>query len=44
LRVLAPFAGDYYFIALAAAAVMWSLSYGLFATLFAILTGPRAPG
>lgn len=43
LRVLAPFTGDYYFVALALAAAMWSLAYGLFALLyFGMLTGPRA--
>jgi uncharacterized protein involved in response to NO len=42
LRVLAPFTGDYYFVALATAAAMWSTAYGLFAFLyFAMLTGPR---
>lgn len=42
LRVLAPFTGDYYFLALAVAAAMWSFAYGLFAVLyFGMLTGPR---
>ena len=43
LRVGAPFTGDYYFVALSAAAGLWSLAYGLFALLyFGMLTGPRA--
>ncbi len=43
VRVGAPFTGDYYFVALAVAAGLWSLAYGLFALLyFRMLTGPRA--
>ncbi|WP_363352101.1 NnrS family protein [Methylocystis echinoides] len=45
LRIAAPFTGDYYFVALAVAAGMWSLAYGLFALLyFGMLTGPRLQG
>lgn len=43
VRVSAPFTGEYYFAALAVAAGLWSLAYGLFALLyFGMLTGPRA--
>lgn len=43
LRIGAPFTGDYYFVALAVAAGLWSLAYGLFALLyFGMLTRPRA--
>ncbi len=43
LRVGAPFTGEYYFVALAVAAGLWSLAYGLFVLLyFGMLTGPRA--
>jgi uncharacterized protein involved in response to NO len=43
LRVGAPFVGEYYFVALAVAAGLWSLAYGLFVLLyFGMLTGPRA--
>jgi len=43
LRVGAPFSGEYYFVALAVAAGLWSLAYGLFVLLyFGMLTGPRA--
>jgi uncharacterized protein involved in response to NO len=43
LRVGAPFMGEYYFVALAVAAGLWSLAYGLFVLLyFGMLTGPRA--
>lgn len=42
LRIGAPFTGDYYFVALAVAAGMWSLAYGLFVLLyFGMLTRPR---
>jgi uncharacterized protein involved in response to NO len=42
LRVTAPFTGEYYFAALAVAAGLWSLAYGLFVLLyFGMLTGPR---
>lgn len=43
LRVGAPYMGDYYFLALGAAAAFWALAYGLFVLLhFSMLTGPRA--
>jgi uncharacterized protein involved in response to NO len=42
LRVGAPFMGEYYFAALAVAAALWSLAYGLFVLLyFGMLTGRR---
>ena len=44
-RYCAPFTGEYYFAALAVAAGLWSLAYGLFVLLyFGMQTGPRARG